>query len=178
MNNLTQLERLIGVRKNSDFLNPKLIDVNDFGFPKAVALAWTSDVIPTMKDRIMVSAPAPRVLIMDHYAGKTVGKYKKIHMTLNRIVSERRSIEPSFEYSLHLEKMDKLPSSRLSVFDYSEITGLYKYQHNRLSEYAMLYNKWETIFANVSNNVLTIRPIMIMIDLPDTLVKYSDIKRY
>jgi len=122
MTSLSQLERIIGVRKNSDFLNPKLISVKDFGFPKGVALSWTSDDAPLSTDVVLAKADSPRVFIVDSYSNGTLGKYKKIHISLNRVISERRGAEPQFEYSLHLDKMDKLPASRVSVFDYSELT--------------------------------------------------------
>ncbi len=185
MLNFLQFEKLVGVRKLSDFLKPKILKQEEFILPKLSSMLFYGDinkVLTPNDDNLLFKnsiATRPRVYSFDNYSKKgTVGKFKRTSTKVTKYISDSRKENDDFEYVIKRIKLGLTPANRLIIFNFAMLNSLYRYSNYATVDYDRYYNVVKTVVdASHGLEKVSERTRYLIIELPNTLEKVSEYKK-
>jgi len=173
-----QMEKIFGVRKQYDFINPKIINSNEFLFPKNSAVLWYHKEYignPLFKN---IVGPT-KVLILDSYFRKLPGKYSKrnIKQSMLNTMAKKMDRDKDFDFVPSVKKLYQTQSNKVIMLDLYRLDTIYKYQKYKASEYDKERNLIETLVdASMEPDRITDRKIFITVPVPRSMPKLNEIK--
>lgn len=173
-----QLERLIGVRKVSDFTNPRVTKSLELEMPINSAVLWYhkeyigNNLFLKVKNK-------PKVLPIMKYFKEKPGKFRRLSLELPAMIQKLKKMdtEKQFDFVSSKGKLFLVDRRVPIVFDFYRLEYLYKYQKYRGEEYDKQMNLLNTILsASIEPDRATSRTIYIPVPIPKYIPKLAIIK--
>ncbi len=184
MLNFLQFEKTVGVRKLSDFIQPKILKQDEFILPTLSCFLYYGDLnkklSPDDSDLIFRSSVSvrPRVFSLDTYGKGTIGKFKKLNIKLASLLTPFKKENPDFEYVLKRIKLGLTPANKLIIFNYGALNSLYRYSNYVSMDYDKYYNTIKTVVAGTHGlEKVSERVRYIHIELPHNLLQVKEYKK-
>jgi len=174
-----KLEKLIGIRKISDFTNPRVTKSLDLSMPINSAILWYhrdyihNPLFQKLKRK-------PKVYIQMKYFKDKPGKYRKLNIDMASMVQKlkKEDDEKNFDFVTSKSKLFLTDRNIPLIFDFYHLSYIYKYNNYRSSEYDKQMNILNTLIsASVEPDRATSRTIYIPIPIPKFIPKISIIKQ-
>lgn len=173
---LAQLLRGGGYRTETNILNPLIIPIEEFSLPKNSIVLW-SDGLPTSEDSFISRLKKPTVFIAERLTSKRVGNVKNSNIGINRILSNRNSMEGLPTHVRRVSELDNIPASKDIVIDYSELNTIYKYTRDKENPLHKLRNKLRTQLEDIKDSNYTVRMEYIHVNLPKAIPNFKTIEK-
>ena len=173
------LENKIGVYSLSHLINPRLMRYEDFMLPKDSAVFWMLSELPSTRHPFLDMENRPKAIVINEYLQTNpLGKFKKLPITLNTLVSSRRKAAPKIEFMLDRRKLAITPSTKTVICDFTALNERYSYYTYKGWEYDKAYNEFSCmVLGTTEPTLLTDRHDFIPMEIPKELPNVVTIKR-
>jgi len=174
-----KLNKLFGVRKASDFLNPRVINDEEFILPyNSAIIEYDHEYVG---DALYNRTPKRTyVYIEDKYIIDGVGKFKKLEITKSSTIMNLKKLDTvkEFKFVLSKEKLWSVQPNTLILIDAYRVKKLYKYRDTRTSILDEHNNRLKNAIAHtVDPDKLTNRRIYMTINIPKEIPTLSELKK-
>jgi len=178
-----RLYKKIGIRKIKDFLSPKILQSEDYVFPKNSMLFYynPSDIIVPLDTSSILLNNITRPVI------KTVFKYnfepvmgttKLKSYSEGAIISTLKKHESSFRYlKSNITKLN-VNSRTLFIFSYNILNHNYRYPAHPLTLLYKWHNSFNTVITDLVSSLSSDRIYYLRLELPNTIPTVAQIRLY
>ena len=175
----TKINKLFGVRKTTDFSNPRVIDESEFVLPhNSAIIEYDHEYVG---DPLYVRTPNKSfVYLVGEYLHDAHGKFKRMSINLSSIITSLRKNDSDKEFRFVTDKsrLWEIPKNKLILIDAYRVKTLYRYQNYQGSEFDEYMNRLKNAIAyTVEPDKLTSRTVFFTVKIPKRLPNLSDIRK-
>jgi len=173
-----------GIRRISDFKDPKVILSKDITYPKNTLIVWykTPDVaeMPNKDDNLLSRLSVPTIYTIVKYDTATIGNFKSLTGQATKVINELKKKSPGFKVLKPNPSKVVIPSNKVLVVNYAVLNSLYKYINNPLNPYYKWHNAFRTMTKSFSSPIETKigRDIYIALNTPINIPNIATLDRF
>jgi len=179
---INKIYRKIGVNNLNDFINPKVIDMNTWKFPKdSIFMSFIEGDFPKSELLLFKNIETrPRVFTLDSYSNIEYPTHLKIK-DIKGLITKHKKFDTGFEYVLSKSKIIFTNEKTLVIYNYGLLDKIYHYKNNKGEDYKRTINKLKSLATDLRKGIAADRTrfvhVPVSMPIPELKVFVTELKK-